>query len=65
MEKDYLTSAQKAAITRKRHIAARKEKEQDRRRTISALEAILQDSDSSPEAKENALFLLAAVYRPH
>lgn len=63
MEGNKLTPAQKAAITRRRNIEARNERERNRRRTITALEAVLQDSESSPGAKENALFLLVTAYR--
>ena len=58
-----LTSAQKAAQTRRKNLAARKEKRLNKEKTISALEKILQDEQSSQTAKENALLLLAMVYR--
>lgn len=61
MEK--LTAAQKAAETRRRNIALRDERERNRRRTTEALESIIQDSETSREARENAVFLLATVYR--
>ncbi len=58
-----MTPAQKAAITRRLHMEARREKEQHRANIIAALEAIIQDKQSSRESIENALFLLAHVYR--
>ena len=62
MMQNELTRGQKAAATRRQHKAARDAKEMNKRKTAAALETILQDSESSREAKENALFLLANVY---
>lgn len=58
-----LTPAQKAAETRRRNIAARKEQWKNKERTIAALEKIIQDEQSSQTAKEIALALLATAYR--
>ena len=44
-------------------IALRDERERNCRRTIEALESIIQDSEASREARENAVSLLATVYR--
>lgn len=58
-----LTPAQKAAATRRQHKAAQMEKRKQKESIVAALEAVIQDDGASRGAKEDALFLLAHVYR--
>lgn len=57
------TPAEKAAETRKRHKAERKERERNRKAMVKALERIIQDDRCTWEATQSALFLLAEIYR--
>lgn len=57
-----LTTGQKAAVTRRKNKDARQESEMNRKKTIHALEQVIQDNESSREAREAAIFLLVRVY---
>ena len=54
-----MTTAEKAAETRRAHKAAQLQKERHRRDTITALEKIIQSEDYTVRAREIALQLLA------
>ena len=58
-----MTSAQKAAETRKRHKVERKAKRKNQKEMTAALERIIKSDSSTWEDVHNALFLLAELYR--
>ena len=59
-----MTTAERAAETRRAHKAAQQQKERHRRDTITALERIIQSEDYSLKAREIALQLLAEYKCP-